>query len=103
MTYTEAKKAIQASDKDTVKELLKDYSEEVLLAAIECDVNPADIPEAYQGEHSSDKDFAQNMAVEFGLLGKNIQWPYTCIDWDHAAKELMYDYCESNGHYFRKL
>lgn len=26
------------------------------------------------------------------MLDKGDRWPYTCIDWEHAAKELRYDY-----------
>lgn len=62
-----------------------------------------DASEAYQGEYSNDQDFAQSMAEELGLIKENVGWPYTCIDWEFAAKELMYDYSEENGFYFRNL
>ena len=57
--------------------------------------------DAYQGEYNSDEDFAQEMAEQLGYMDKNVRWPFTCIDWEWAAKELMYDYFSSNGHYFR--
>jgi hypothetical protein len=40
------------------------------------------------------KDYAQELAEDCGMLKPELdgQWPYTCIDWDHAAKELQYDY-----------
>ena len=103
MTYTEAKKAIKASDKDTVKEVLEEYGEEVLKAGIYLGISPSDIAEAYQGEYDSDVDFAQQLADDLGSVDKNATWPQKCIDWEFAAKELMYDYCEENGHYFRNL
>lgn len=103
LTYTEAKQAIKASDKDTVAEVLKDYGEDVLRAALACDVALEDVAEAYQGQYSSDQEFAQSMADDLGLINKELSWPYTCIDWDFAAKELMYDYSEDNGYYFRNL
>jgi len=59
------------------------------------------VEEAYQGEYSSDEDFAQQLAEDIGAIQADMQWPYTCIDWEHAANELMYDYFESNGYYFR--
>ena len=68
---------------------------------------PENFEEAYTGEYSSDIDFAQDMAEQFGVTeitqeyGTN--WPNYCIDWEHAARELMYDYAESNGHYFRNI
>ena len=79
------------------------YEIEVVEAALNCGVEPDDIDEAYQGEYESDEDFARSIAEELGLINKNAKWPYTCIDWGFAAKELMYDYSESNRHYFRDM
>lgn len=62
-----------------------------------------DFEEAYSGRYSSDKEFAKNLAEELGLIDKNAHWPNNCIDWEFAVRELMYDYCESNGYYFRNL
>ena len=62
-----------------------------------------DVAEAYQGEYTSDEDFAQNMAEELGQIDKSAKWPNSCIDWEFAAKELMYDYFEANNYYFRNL
>jgi antirestriction protein len=59
--------------------------------------------EAYQGEYDSDEKFAQEMADQLGSVDHNASWPMNCIDWEFAAKELMYDYFESNGHYFRNI
>jgi antirestriction protein len=57
--------------------------------------------ESYQGEFDSDSDFAYDMAEQLGLIDHT--WPNNCIDWDHAALELMYDYFQINGHYFRSM
>ena len=62
-----------------------------------------DAAEAYQGQYNSDEEFAQSMAGELGSIDKNVSWPYTCIDWEFAARELMYDYTEAEGYYFRSL
>jgi hypothetical protein len=43
------------------------------------------------------------MAEQLGSIQKDIAWPYTCIDWEKAGQELMYDYFEVDGHYFRNL
>lgn len=59
--------------------------------------------ESYQGYYSSDEDFAQNLAEEIGAVNENATWPNDCIDWEHAARELMYDYFEVNGNYFRNI
>ena len=86
------------------------YDLEVFEAGIAADVEICNIEEAYSGEFDSDKDFAENMADELGLIScKNMidkdsqSWPFNCIDWDYAAKELMYDYNSANGYYFRSL
>ena len=38
------------------------------------------------------QDYAQELADDIGALGKDTRWPYTCIDWDQAARELQMDY-----------
>jgi antirestriction protein len=79
------------------------YDEDVFLAGLECGLSLDDIEEAYQGEYSDDEDFARELADQLGYIGRNVSWPYTCIDWEQAAKDLMYDYVEESGHYFRNV
>jgi antirestriction protein len=55
---------------------------------------------AYQGEFESDGDFAREMAESTGAIDSEVNWPHTCIDWEWAAREIMFDYFEANGHYF---
>ena len=95
-------------DTDELQDYIDNFSAgyvdiDVFNAGIDADVNIADIDEAYSGSFTSDEDFAENMAEELGAVDINASWPMTCIDWEQAAKELMYDYTESNGHYFRCL
>lgn len=56
--------------------------------------------EAYVGEYASDEDFAESIADVLGYLNENQSWPHNCINWDRAARELMYDYFEESGYYF---
>lgn len=65
--------------------------------------NLSNFEEAYQGEFGDTDDFTQNMANELGAIEENPKWPYTCIDWERASNDLMYDYCDDNGHYFRNI
>jgi antirestriction protein len=60
----------------------------------------SDCEDCYCGQYNSDADFAEDLADQLGYLDKNVSWPYNCIDWEWAARELMYDHFESNGHYF---
>lgn len=80
-----------------------EYTAEVVNAAIDCGINASDIDEAYSGEFSSDEEFAQDMAEQTGAIDLNSAWPHNCIDWEWAARELMYDYTSSDGHYFRNF
>lgn len=36
--------------------------------------------------------YAEELAKECGVVDRDIKWPYTCIDWEEAARELQYDY-----------
>jgi antirestriction protein len=57
---------------------------------------------SYCGYYDSDSDFAESFAIT--ILWTSISsWPYNCIDWDHAAKELMRDHFKIDGHYFRNI
>jgi len=103
LTLTQAKECIKDLGRDGLENLIQERDEEIIVAALECGINPSDIDEAYYGHYRSDEDFAQEMADQIGAISKDVSWPYTCIDWEYAAKELMYDYSESNGHYFRNL
>jgi antirestriction protein len=60
------------------------------------------LEESYSGTFDSDEDFAEDMAEQIGFEQSNV-WPHNCIDWERAARDLMYDYSESNGHYFRSI
>jgi antirestriction protein len=48
--------------------------------------------DAYLGEWDNERDFAEYTAAEHGLISRKAEWPYTCIDWEAATKELMFDY-----------
>lgn len=104
LKYTQAKECInELGGRYELEKLLDQFDEDVIEAALECGVQVADIEEAYQGNFNSDREFAMEMADQLGSIDNNASWPNNCIDWEFAAKELMYDYSEHNGHYFRNL
>tara|TARA_R100001369_G_scaffold34476_1_gene59494 strand:- start:279 stop:785 length:507 start_codon:yes stop_codon:yes gene_type:complete len=72
---------------------------EIFLAAIEHGIDWDSVEDDYRGEADSDEDFAMEFAVETGFTEPG-NWPYSCIDWDMATRDLMHDYTEINGHYF---
>lgn len=74
--------------------------QDVIDSALELDIPLESIEDAYVGSYDNDEDFAQQWAEDTGAIQSELQWPYTYIDWQLAARELMYDYNENNGHYF---
>lgn len=79
-------------------------SDEVIDAYFEnCGVSSlSDVEEAYQGEYNSDEDFAVQLLDDTGELDPDsILGQY--FDYEKYACDLMMDYFESNGHYFRNL
>jgi hypothetical protein len=42
------------------------------------------------------KEYAEQLAEDLGYTNKDVQWPYTCIDWDRAADDLKMDYFSVN-------
>ena len=58
--------------------------------------------DAYAGEFFSDEEFAQEMANNCGFI-QSSEWPYCCVDWEQAARELMFDYYENDSFYFRHI
>ena len=79
-------------------EVIKEFADDTQ------DFDLSDIKEAYADRFDSDKDFAMDMADNTGAVDlKNQPWPLYCIDWEYAARELMMDYTEYNGYYFRNV
>ena len=102
MLYSQVKQAIQESNRSTVEELLaRTDGENVIVAALECEVNVETIDEAYQGKYATNEDFAQEICESIYDLGHEGWHPANYIDWERVARDLMMDYCEHNGYYFR--
>jgi antirestriction protein len=56
--------------------------------------------DSYVGQYESLEEYAQELAGE--LYGKELddaRWPFTCINWQHAAEELSHDYALLGGGY----
>jgi antirestriction protein len=48
--------------------------------------------DSFRGEFDSLGDYAQDLATDLGeVTGTQLAlWPFTCIDWDRAGRELEY-------------
>lgn len=75
---------------------------EVYWAAESLGIPASDVREAYEGQFNSDEEFAQAWADNMGLIPDDpLTWPYNCVSWPDAARELMTDYVTEDGWYFR--
>jgi hypothetical protein len=84
---------IDQPDVDELRELasLNDFLEE-------CKGNGGD--EQWEGDwypvtcirDSYFENYAHELAEDIGSIKSDAQWPYTCIDWEKAARELQMDY-----------
>jgi antirestriction protein len=64
-------------------------------------VNPDDLSESYVGKYNDDVEFTQELLEQTGDLP---ELPfYIHIDWEGTARDIMMDYSEVNGHYFRNI
>ena len=61
-----------------------------------------DFEEAYQGEWKTDEDFVRDLIEDTGELPKDLPG-YIHIDWEATAIDIMMDYSENYGYYFRNL
>lgn len=73
---------------------------EVFSAGFACGLALDEIADRYVGSYSSDADFAQQWAEDTGSINTSLGWPYTCINWEWAAHDLMMDHDSFAGHYF---
>ena len=101
LTFSQVKECIVDLDRDGLESLIDDYGEDIVEAGLLCDIEPCNIAEAYSGEYRSDEDFAEETALGIGAIDSDTSWPNYCIDWTGAARDLMMDYSEENGYYFR--
>ena len=101
LTLSQAKECIESVGRSGLEDLIEQYSEELIEAAFECDIQVCDIEECYQGEYENDEDFVQQLLEDIGDIPKLPHYVY--VDWERTARDVMMDYCESNGHYFRMI
>jgi len=91
----------------TKKKLIKNgQPEEAIEAYIrlgnEVDDKLEDFEESYQGKWDNDEEFVQELLTSTGDLPEELPF-YIHIDWETTARDIMMDYSEQDGHYFRNL
>jgi len=97
-------KPIKIKTMNKKEELQAEYENEAVQAY--CDAIGAeyldDFAEAYQGEWADDAEFVQDLLEGCGDIPKDLP-AYIYIDWDRTARDVMMDYMEEGGYYFRNL
>jgi antirestriction protein len=58
-----------------------------------------DASDAFQGQYDNDEDFVYQLLSDCGDLPDTPH--YIVIDWQATARNIMFDYFEANGYYFR--
>lgn len=82
---------------------LDDNEKDILEAYLECfgyDGTIKDAMDAYVGQYNSDIDFTMEWLEMCGDIPKDLP-SIIHIDWEATARDLMMDFSESNGFYFR--
>ena len=64
--------------------------------------NTEDLEESYSGEFDSDEDFVVDLLEGTGEMPTDLP-SYIHIDMESTTRDMMYDYSEQNGFYFRNL
>jgi antirestriction protein len=67
----------------------------------DCEIDK--IEESYAGQFDSDEDFASDMLEQCGDLDSMPEQLRCYFDYSAYARDLMYDYFEVDGYYFRNL
>jgi len=91
---------------EEIKELKEDNEPEAVDAYIsivgEEYATKEGFEESFQGKWSNDEDFVSQLLEDTGEIPKDLP-PYIHIDMEWTAREIMMDYSEENGYYFRNL
>lgn len=102
LTCSQVKQCITDIGRGPLEDILRRRDgEEIIEAAFACGVAITDIDEAYQGKFKSDEAFVRNLMEELGDIPKELEGKVEPTE--QWINDVMMDYCEDNGFYFRNL
>jgi len=81
--------------------LVKEYGEKVVEAALKAEIQPEHIEESYVGQYPTDEDFAYEFYTD--IYGYVLTKPGLYINWKLTAGSLMTDFVEDSNYYFKIL
>ena len=64
------------------------------------DVTANEVEGAYNGQWDNDEEFAQDLFESLYEIPDHL---HCYVNWSHVARDLMMDYLEQDGHYFRQV
>lgn len=102
LSFNQLKNGIIELGRTGVEDLLQLLGYETISAGLACGICWENLEEAYQGCFDSEEEFAQELCESCGDIPNNLPH-YIYIDWVKTARDIMFDYCEEKGHYFRIL
>ena len=102
MKLSQVRTLLKETDRDTIEELIKRFDEELVWEYYDQGYALGTMEEAYHGKHPSDEDFVQELVEQTGGIPKGLP-SYIAIDWERTARDIMMDYYEIDGHYFRSF
>ncbi len=102
MKLSQVRKLLKEIDRDTLEGLLGRFEEGLIWEYYNQGYGLGDMDEAHQGEYSSDEDFVQEMVESLGEIPESLP-AYISIDWERTTNDIMMDYYEIEGHYFRSF
>jgi antirestriction protein len=105
MKYTQVKECIEELGRSDFDELVERFGIDIIKEFLNGGYGSiTDMEEAYQGQYTSDEDFAETLCNDcYDLSPKDNFHPHNYIDWKAVARDLMYDYFEIEGYYFRSM
>ena len=102
LTYTQTKSLLDELGRPKVKELIENDMD-MLKAACNLGISPRYIEDSYSGYWATDKEFVQYLLNEQDSRFLYDKPSYIHIDWAATARDLMQNYGEENGYYFRNM
>ena len=84
---------------------VNDWDEDAVKAYLELGMGDDDLndfEEAYQGYFPTDERFVQGLLEDTGDIPKDLP-SYVYIDWEATTRDIMMDYSEEGGYYFRNF
>jgi|TARA_R100000789_G_C3017689_1_gene152785 hypothetical protein len=100
MKYSDAKAFINVIGRKDFEFLIEWMGIDAIKSGLTAGITPDYFEESYNGEWDNDEEFTQELLESVGDIPSEMPW-YVCIDWKSTAINIMQDYVEEDGYYWR--